>query len=387
MSQPLLRGFAAAAAVLIVASQLPKVLGVTPGEGGVLVRAFVAVAHPAHWQPEAMGLAGGTLLLMLGGRKLHPLFPGVLVALVGSIAYTVLAGYEGRVVGTVPNVIIPPISLDLPWSQVPSLLVAAGIIALVGFSEAASVAQVFAEQSRRPWDPNREFIGQGVANLAAGIAGGFPVGGSFSRSALNRAAGAQTRWAGAVTGVVVLLCLPFAGFLEKLPMAVLGAIVFGAVLKLLDPRPLLRYWGLSKLQALVAYATFGMTLWLAPHVEYAVLAGIALSLAVHAWREQAFHMKVDLSGETLVLRPMGVIWFASAPMFRQALARELAAHPEIMAVRIELDAVGRIDLTGALMLKEVIEREAEVDTEVRLARIPPHARRILGRVCPAAIED
>ncbi|MBJ73301.1 MAG: hypothetical protein CMN31_18565 [Sandaracinus sp.] len=385
MSQPVLRGFATAAAVLIFASQLPKVLGVSVEGEGVMVRALAAFSDPSAWEVEALALAGGTLVLMLGGRRLHTLFPGVLVALLGGIAYTSLAGYEGAVVGEVPSTILPPFSLDLPWARLPRLLVAGAIIALVGFSEAASVSQVFAEQSRRPWDPNREFISQGVANLAAGVAGGFPVGGSFSRSALNRAAGAQTRWAGAVTGVAVLACLPFAGLLARLPMAVLGAIVLGAVLKLLDPRPLMRFWKLSKLQALVGYATFGLTLWLAPHVEHAVLAGIALALGVHAWREQRFHVEAGLQDETLVLRPMGVVWFASAPLFRQALARELAAHPGARDVRIELGAVGRVDLTGALMLQEVVDRGAEVGLEVQLDDVPPHARRILGRVCAESV--
>jgi sulfate permease, SulP family len=86
---------------------------------------------------------------------------------------------------------LPPVSLDLPWGEVASLLVPGTVIALVGFAEPASVARTLAAQDRRPWDPDREFVGQGAANVAAGVTGGFPVGGSFSRSALTRQAGGR----------------------------------------------------------------------------------------------------------------------------------------------------------------------------------------------------
>ena len=172
-----------------------------------------------------MIISAVTLVLMLGGRKLHQLFPGVLVAVVFGIVYGHLTGYEGPTIGEVPPVLVPPFTLDLPWSRLPELLIPGTIIALVGFAEAASVSQAFAEQTRTPWDPSKEFTSQGVANLAAGLVSGFPVGGSFSRSAINKTAGAQTKWSGAITGVAVLIFLPFAGVLSPLPMAVLGAIV------------------------------------------------------------------------------------------------------------------------------------------------------------------
>ena len=86
------------------------------------------------------------------------------------------------------------------------------------------------------WNPNQEFIGQGAANIAVGLFGGFPIGGSFSRSSLNYLSGARTRWSGLVTGVVVLAFLPFAKVLSALPSAVLSAIVIAAVV------PLSRSW-------------------------------------------------------------------------------------------------------------------------------------------------
>jgi len=387
MSQPVLRGFTAGAALLIFSSQLPSVFGVTAEGGSVLGRAYFAMSHVGAWQTTAIGISAVTLVLMLGGRRIHALFPGVLAAVIFGVVFSSSTDYGGAVVGGVPDVLLPPFTIEHPWSKLPTLLVSGGIIALVGFAEAASVSQTFAEQTRTTWDPNKEFVSQGVANLSAGFFGGFPVGGSFSRSALNRHAGAVTRWSGAITGLTVLVFLPFAGIIAPLPKAVLGAIVVGAVLKLLDPRPLIELWRLSPAQALVAYATFVLTLLLAPHVEYAVLGGIALGLAVHAWRETQVDVAAGRQGDTLILRPRGVIWFASAPLFRQRMADLLAEHADVQVLRVDLAGMGRIDLTGALALSQIAQSAADGGLEVRFCGAPGRSKLILRRVMPDILMD
>jgi SulP family sulfate permease len=387
MSQPVLRGFTAAAAVLIFASQLPSALGVAGGHS-VLEGALDAVVHPGGWEPFALASSLATLALMFGGRKIHPLFPGVLMAVVVGVVISASTGYGGAVVGSVPELLLPPVTLvDLPYRSLPALAVAGGIIAMVGFAEAASVSQTFAEQTRTTWSPNKEFVSQGVANLTAGLFGGFPVGGSFSRSALNKHAGAVTRLSGAITGLTVLAFLPFAAVIAPLPKAILGAIVIGAVLKLLDPRPLLEIYRASKPQAMVALSTFAMTLLLAPHVEYAVLAGIFIALGVHAWREMLVEVVAERDEGTLILRPRGVIWFASAPMFRQRMGTLLAQHDGVDSVVIHLGGLGRIDLTGASMLRSVARgiTESGIDARVCCASRPSAA--LLRRVMPDYLVD
>ncbi|MBT8477976.1 MAG: sodium-independent anion transporter, partial [Gemmatimonadetes bacterium] len=284
MSRPVLQGFTIAAALLIVGSQLPGALGVSPPIEGVIPRAWWALSHPGDWEAASVVLAVMTGLLILGGRRIHPLVPGVLVATLIGIGFSVLTGYSGPIVGAVPAG-LPPLPRDVPWSQLPLLLIPGGVIALVGFAEAASISRTFAVMDRRPWDPNREFISQGVANVAAALSSGFPVGGSFSRSSLNHLAGARSRWSGAVTGLAVLLFLPLAGILAPLPRAVLSGIVIAAVLGLIRLPALASLWRLSKPQALAAWTTFALTLILAPRIELAVVIGILLSLGIHAWRE------------------------------------------------------------------------------------------------------
>jgi len=175
---------------------------------------------------------------------------------------------------------LPDLSLDLPWGSTGTLLVGGVLIALVGYAEPASIARVFAEEDGQRWSADREFVSQGVANVAAAVSGAFPVGGSFSRSSLNRLTGAQTRWSGLVTGAAVLAFLPFADVLAPLPRATLGGVVIAAVVGLVRPVALVSMVRRSPAAALVAWATFFATLALAPRVEQGVLVGILLSLAV-----------------------------------------------------------------------------------------------------------
>src|SRR5690606_300115 len=143
MSEPVLRGFTAAAALLIIASQVPAALGV-PGSGrGPLGDAVIALTRPDAWVPQALLLTALTLPVVLGARRVHPLVPGVLVATVGGTLYSALADYAGPTLGSIPEG-LPRLALDLPWSAAPSLLFGAAVIAVVGFSEAASIARVYA---------------------------------------------------------------------------------------------------------------------------------------------------------------------------------------------------------------------------------------------------
>ncbi len=209
LTAPVLAGFTLAAAVLIGGSQLPAALGVPNPEGRVLLRAARVLADPGSWTPGAVVLTVITVALMRGGKYIHALFPGVLVAaLLGLL--TAGAGFAvGPSIGDIPSR-LPVFDVGFPWEVAPLLLVPALVIAVVGFAEPVAIAHAYVEDDDEPWDASREFVSQGVANLVSGVFSGFPVGGSFSRSTLTHVAGGRTVLAGAMTGVVVLAALPFA---------------------------------------------------------------------------------------------------------------------------------------------------------------------------------
>jgi len=379
LSRPMLLGFIPAAAVFIVASQLPAAFGAAPPDDGVIEQAAWTLAHPGDWSATALAIAVLAALAMIGGRRLHPLVPGVLVAVAAATLWSHLSGYTGARVGEL-DVGLPPISVGLPWADALGLLVPGAIIALVGFAEPAAIARNFAAKDRLAWDANREFVSQGAANVAAGLTGGFPIGGSFSRSALNRSAGARTAWSGAITGLVVLLMLPVVFLLADLPSAVLAAIVIVSVAPLIRLRPILRVWRRSRPAASIAVGTFAATLAFAPRIERGVLVGVGLSVAVHLWRELRVDTEAWVRHGVLHLRPHGVLWFGAVQVLEDVLVAELVRHPDVGAMCLHLGSIGRLDITAALTLQSVIEQAEQAGVKVELTDVQVRDRRLVDGV-------
>ena len=180
MSQPVLMGFSSAAAILIVASQLELILGLPGTNEPLLARATMALAQPGDWSWVAIGMSAVTAGIVWGGRHIHRLFPGVLIAVIGGVVINRWLMLPVESLGEIPGQ-LPALQLEFSFGKIRELIVPGGVIALVGFAEPAAIARTMAAQDRSFWDPDREFISQGAANIASGLCGSFPVGGSFSR--------------------------------------------------------------------------------------------------------------------------------------------------------------------------------------------------------------
>lgn len=378
MSAPVLIGFTSAAAILIVASQVPTAVGVAGRQGSLLGDAVRALADPAAWSRPGLAIGVVAAIVLVVGKRVHPLVPGVLIAVLVGMAYSALTTAELLVVGDVPSG-FPGLQFTFPMGEFWRLVVPGIVIALVGFAEAAAISRTFATQDRERWDPNREFVSQGVANVAAAVSGGFPVGGSFSRSSVARISGAETRWAGAVTGLAVLAFLPFAGVISSLPRSVLAAIVIVAVARLIRIPTMVSLIGKSWGQAFVAWGTFLATLLLSPRIDLGVIIGLLLAAAVHFRRETLIRVSADRSGTDLILRPSGVLFYGSAARLDEAFSRQLGEDPETTGVIVDLEGLGRIDYTGALALKEFLDDAAAAGLTVGVRNIPKHAEGTLNR--------
>ena len=365
MSPPLITGFTSGAAVLIISSQLPTFLGAEATGTGIMMKAQSAVLQPGNWSLPTIILGALSVTIIVGGKKIHTLFPGILIAVVAGIIFSHLFEYQGNVIGTLPAG-LPALSLDLPWHRSLDLLVPAIVVALVGFAEPASIARTIATQNRESWSVDREFVSQGMANIASGISGCFPVGGSFSRTIISFKTGGKTRWSGAITGLSVLACLPVIWILEPLPKTVLAAIIISAVFSLIDVKGLYRIVCDSKPQGLIACTTFVLTILLSPRVDIAILIGIALSVAIHLWREKSLEIKSEYENETLTLSPLGVLFFGSVPTLGDVMRNALAHHIHTKRLILDLTHVGRIDYTGVVTLKQLMLDAEQSGLEVKI---------------------
>jgi len=382
VSQPVLTGFTTGAALLIAGTQVPTILGVDVSSGAdggsrsVMAKAFDALDDPSLWSGQSIAIAAITFGLIIALRRAHKLFPSVLVAVAVAWAIDAALGGESSQIGSIPAE-LPSLSFSLPFDRAGDLVVPALLIAMVGFVEPASICRTYATAKRERWSANQEFISQGVANVAASAVGSFPVGGSFGRSSLNERAGATSRWSGAITGIAMLAFLPFAGLLETIPRAALAAVVVSAAVSLVRLDNIAAMWAWSKPQTATAVAVLLATLVLDPRIDHAIEFGIVLSVGVHLWREMQIFISVKQIDETTVrIRPHGVMWFGSTNRIVEHMLATLADHPNVTTVIVNLDGVGRLDLTAAIEMADFTNDQRDNGIDVEFEAVPPHAQRL-----------
>lgn len=382
MSQPVLAGFTPAAALVIAVGQLPDMLGVdTAGRGPV--RVVPALVDVSAWDPATIGMAALTVAVMLAASRVHALFPAVLVAVVVGLGVATVVGFDGATVGEISGG-FPRLQPGLPWERLPDLVVPALVIALVGFAEPAAIARTYAQETRTRWDADREFVSQGVANLASGAFGGFPVGGSFSRSAVARHSDARTGWSGAFTGLLVLAAVPAVGVFASLPAAVLAAVILTSVLGLIRLGEVLRLRRWSTQQFVIAAVTFVLTLVTAPQIQVAIVVGVVLSVVAHLRRELAITAPHWVEQDALHLRPLGVLYFGSAHRLEDQVTDLLSEHPHVTRLVVHMDRLGRVDVTGALALRSLVEHLHDVGVSTAVVDLTPTGWKIVDRVLTEA---
>ncbi len=361
VNSPVLMAFTQAAAVLIIASQLPALLGFA---GWDALWPSPAVHAPAL----AFGL--GSLALLILARRWRPGFPTVLTVVVASAAISQAIGFEaggGAVIGALPQGLPAPYWPDWPgWATLGQLVVPTLVITLVSFLETASSAKVDNGQRGQRWDQDQDLIGQGLAKLASGFSGAFPTSSSFSRSALNLYAGARTGWATIFSvGVVLLALLLLTPLLHHVPLAVLAAIVLVAVIGLIKPRAFAHLWKLSRVEAVIASITFAVTVLAAPRLYWGVIAGVLMALSHFLYlrlhpriievglhpdgslRDRHLWQLPPLAPGLYALRMDAALDFATAAGFERAVAEYIADHPGTRHVMLIAHPINWIDATGA----------------------------------------
>lgn len=377
MSEPVVLGFTPGAAVVIAMTQLAELAGMPEPKAAPVVAAGRVLSRPGNWKPATLAVSVVVVLLLLAGRRHAPQVPTVLLVVAASIGL-VAAGYATPVVGA-----LPALAETLPslpgLGTLGALLVPAAVIAVIGFGDVAAISRTYATTTRTHWDPNQEFLSQGIANVASGLVGGFPVGGLFSRTAVAVEAGARSPWTGAIASMVLVASLPAAGLLARLPQATLAAIVVVSVLGLLKLGPLLALRRYSRQQFAIALTTFALTLATAPAIHWALVVGIMLSIGAHLRRELLVDVPHDVVGSTLHLHPTGVLYFASAHFLLDQCRETLLDEP-VDGLVIHLDRLGRVDVSGALALRELVHEAIRLDVQVELEGATETSRKIVERV-------
>ncbi|WP_243075873.1 SulP family inorganic anion transporter [Microbacterium sp. SS28] len=376
LSKPIRVGYLNAIAVLVIVSQIPKLLGFSTDASGVW-REFVAIAQ-AIGAGEILPLAAAfgilSLVVIFVLKWLKSPVPGVLVVVVLSMIVTGVFGLSDAlpVVGALPQGLPAPALEGLQWGDVGALAGPAAGIALVAFTDSAVLSRTFAARRGESVSGSQEMSGIGIANIAGGFLGGFPVSASSSRTPVAEQAGSKTQLTGVVGAALILGFILLApGLTEFLPSAVLAAVVIGAATSLIDVSGFRALWRMDRLDAGLSLAAFLGVL------VFGVLEGIVVTIMLsllafvnRSWRPykaelgrvkglRGYH---DLSrypedGERIpgivIVRFDAPLFFANGGVFDDWVrARVDAAQPGVHTVILAAEPMTDIDTTA---IDELVE--------------------------------
>ncbi len=402
LSRAVITGFLFGAAIDVVVGELAKISGTeTDGENvWQEFHSWLGTIGDFHTPSFVVGLLALAAILAL--RFTVPKAPGALVLVVGGLLASNLFDLADRgvaIVGDVPRGLPLPMipDLDVVSSNAATIGIAAVAIVLIGFSQTAGDARVFAARHQYDIDVNQESVAQGMANAGAGFFQGMPVSTSLSASSLADASGARTGVASLVTGAMVVLTLLFlAPLFSDLPKPVLAVIIIDAVVfGMMDVPEMRRLWRVKRADFWISIAAvLGV---LSAGVLAGVVIGMLLSLAwvvyvsTHpatavlgrepggsAFQDVALQPESETYPGVLVLRFDGGISFVTADVledrFRAASTDE--ANP-LTAMVIDFAGVNFVDSQGSGQLGKLVTAAERAGVSLRLARVKAEVLEVL----------
>lgn len=407
VSGSVLTGFASGAGLYIASTQLGTLLGVTGSAGTFFERCWFVLTNLGATQPTTLAVGAGSVVALALGRRLLPRVPTALAVVLLAIAASATLDLQGRgvdVVGAVEGG-LPPLTVPAvpDIGTVGSLVPVALALFLLSYVQGIGAVETFARRHGYDVGPNQELLAAGASNLAAGLVGGFAVGGSMSRSALNDAVGGRSQLVSGVVAVVLLVVLLFlTGLFTALPEATLAAVIVVAVAGLVDVAGLRRLWTVSRTEFAVAAAALGGVLALG--MLWGVFLGVALSLGITVGRvtdpttevlarspgtehfvNRRRHPETVVDPGALVYRVDAELFYANARPVREDLLDRLEATDRpVDLVVFDLFSSPIVDLAAAEMLAALQETLADRGVDLRVAGANAQVERRLAAAAPDA---
>lgn len=403
VSHTVIVGFTAGAGLLIIAAQLRNFLGIDAPASATFIGAVRGVM-PQLDRADPASITVGTLTLLAAvlARKLVPRLPNLLFGLLaGSIAgwwINRTGSAHLATVGALPSA-LPRLSvpeLDVPtWH---TLAPAALALTLIGLTEAISSARAVAVRSGQRIDPNQEFIGQGLANIAGAFTSSYPSSGSFNRTGANYQAGAVTPLSAIFSAFILVGVLFFVAPLAAyIPNAAMAGLLFLIAAALVDLDTIRRIARTSRGETAVLVITFIATLTV--QLEFAIFVGVVASLMVYLYRTTRPRLTPvwpDSGGRTAMLQPVnpavpypshdvlflrvdGSLFFGAIDHVRDALhAYRMAATAPRQVVLIGT-GINFVDVAGADMLVQEARASTATGGAMYLCNLKPPVRDVLER--------
>ena len=399
LSAPIITGFLAGIAVIIVVHQIPDLFGLAGASGSTVHRLAFTVGHLGQTNGRALGIGVAVLAIVIAAERIDRRLPGALVALVASTILVAAFGLQGDgvvVLGSVAHG-APRFGLvGLSWSTLGSVAPIAGVVALVVVTQSAATTRAFADQGGYQVDVGRDFLGVGAGSIAAGLVGAFPVNASPPRTAAVAAASGRTQAAGLGAAAAILLLVPAAGLLKDVPVATLAGVLLFVAARLFHGHDLRAIAQFDPFEFALAVTTMLAVAFVGVEQGIAVAVGLAILDRTRLSARPQLHVLgcipqtswAPISSPSEPIQEPGVLvvlfatplWYANAIHFRDQLQAALtrATGPLRLVV---LDAIGMSDLdyTGARSLREALDDLDRKHISFAIARAGEHVRESLTR--------
>ncbi len=378
LSKPVRIGYLNGIGIVVLVSQLPKLLGFKAEGDSTLaeIRNFFGSLFEGSTNLAALTIGLSCLALILAIRRWKPRIPAVLIAVVGATVAVVwfdLAERGVSLVGSVPSGFPKPSLPAFGAGDIRTLFLAAVGMAFVTLADTSALSRAFAQEAGDEVDPNQEIVALGVANVAAGLFQGFPLSASSSRTAVAKTAGAHSQLVGVVGAVAIVTLLVAANDLTaNMPTASLAAIVIAAAFTLFDIREVVWLWRVRRTEFWLSMsAVLGV-------VVIGVLEGIVIAIVLslgafiqRAWRphdaelgrladrkgyhDRGRHPNASTLPGLIIYRFDAPMFFANAEHFARRVKQLVdEADGPVRWVVVAAEPITDVDTTGAEILATLI---------------------------------
>lgn len=389
MSHPVISGFTSAAALIIGFSQLKHIVGLKlPRTENIAETLWLTLQQSADINMTALIIGVGGIALLLALKKYTPAAPGAMIAVFFSTLAVYFLQLDVSVVGQVPAGFPEFSAPEISTQNLSDLLPIAITISFVGFLESIAVAKKIAAEKRYDIDANKELVGLGLANIVGSFFKAMPVTGGFSRTAVNKNAGANTGLAAIITAVLIGISLMFlTPLFYHIPKAILGSIIMVAVFGLIDTHEVSHLWKVKKddlaLLAFTFFATliFGVKngiflavgvsmVWFVikttrPH--YAVLGQLPDS---KAFRNVKRHSDAEVTEGILAIRFDAQFYYGNVTFLKDTLKKEEARmNSPLRALVLDASSINQLDSSADTALHELLRDYRDRNIQIYLANV------------------
>jgi sulfate permease, SulP family len=400
LSEPIVRGFLAGVAVIIVVHQLPDLFGIPSASGSTVHQITAVMGHLGKTNGWALGIGIVGLLLVLATDRLDHRLPGALVALVGSTVLVAVLGLQSHgveVLGTFSHG-APRFGLvGLSFSTLRRLLPLSVVVALVVISQSAATTRAFADKGGYGVDVGRDFLGVGAGSILSGLVGSFPVDASPASTEAVASAGGRTQAAILGAAAAVLLLIPASGLFKDVPLSILAAVLLFIASRLFHVKDLVAIGRYDYFELALAAITL-LTVVLVG-VQQGIGAAVVLAIVDRARITSRPHLHVlgripgttswtplTKTGEAMPVPGVLVVlfstplWYANAVRFRgQIWAIVRTMGRDVTGVVLDAAGMTDVDYTGSRALSELLDELDRRQITFAIARAGTGVQRNLDR--------